>query len=346
MKRFLFVFTLLIALTNPNCAQKNKDSLYVGFWNLENLFDTLDDPKVDDNEFLPNTEKEWTEERLEKKMYNLSRIIRTMNDGNGPDILGFCEVENQNVLDRMVNNFLSDFHYQVVHIESPDARGIDNALIFDSTRFSLLSKVGLRVDLGSAGETRFILHTTLLFRERDTIHYYVNHWPSRRGGQTESEWRRIAAANVLHQSVTEELNKNKNAKIIIVGDFNDEPNNESILNYLMANPLMCDSVNISDLQVDNDSDLFNLSYQEWANGKGSFMYQQDFNMLDQIIISKNLLVGEEINYKCSSFQIYTHQLMVTRTGKFKDAPFPTYGGRRYLGGYSDHFPVIANFVVR
>ncbi len=343
MKRLFFTLILLFTLTNTNCAQKNNDSLFVGFWNLENLYDTIDDPKVEDEEFLPGGEKDWNEERLEKKMYNISRVIRTMNNGFGPDILGVCEVENENVLRRMVDNFLSDLNYQVVYIESPDARGIDNALIFDSTRFSFISKEGLRVNLGSGGETRLILHTTLLLKGRDTLHCYVNHWPSRRGGEKESEWRRVTAAKVLRNSIESLLKQNSNSKIIFVGDFNDEPNNESILNHLKAYPLICDSIDSSDLQVDNEAELFNLAYQDWSKGLGSFMYQQDFNMLDQIIISRNLLVGDEINYDCNSFKVYNHQLMVTRTGQYKGAPFPTYGGRRYLGGYSDHYPVIAKF---
>ncbi len=343
MKHLFFTLILLFTLTSTNCAQKNNDSLYVGFWNLENLFDTIDDPRIEDEEFLPGGEKDWNDERLEKKMYNISRVIRTMNNGLGPDILGICEVENEDVLRKMVDNFLSDLKYKVVHIESLDARGIDNALIFDSTRFNLISKEGLRVDLGSGGETRLILHAALLFEGKDILHFYVNHWPSRRGGEKESEWRRVTAAKVLRNSIESLLNQNGNTKIIAIGDFNDEPNNESILNHLKAYPLICDSVDTINLQVDDKTELFNLAYQDWAKGLGSFMYQQDFNMLDQIIISRDLLVGDEINYDCNSFKVYNHQLMVTRTGKFKDAPFPTYGGRRYLGGYSDHYPVIAKF---
>lgn len=343
MKQLLFLFLFLTVIS---CAQEKDNYIFIGHWNLENLFDTIDDPKVEDEEFLPGGEKDWNNERLEKKVYNISRVIRTMNNGNGPDVLGVCEVENKNVINKMVADFLSDLNYKVAHLESPDERGIDNALIFDSSRFKLISNEGLRVDLGSGGETRLILHTTLLFEEKDTIHFYVNHWPSRRGGEQESEWRRVRAASVLRKSVDEILNKNNSAKIIIVGDFNDEPNDESILNQLRAQPLLCDSIDVSNMQEDNDADLFNIAHQDWSNGHGSFMYQQDFNMLDQIIISKDLLVGNDINYECGTFEVYKHQLMVTRTGKFKDAPFPTYGGNRYLGGYSDHFPVIAKFYLK
>jgi endonuclease/exonuclease/phosphatase family metal-dependent hydrolase len=338
MKKLLALFLFLTVIS---CAQETDNYIFIGQWNLENLFDTIDDPKIQDEEFLPEGAKEWNEERLEKKMYNISRIIRTMNNGNGPDLLGVCEVENETVLRRMVKEFLSDQSFEIAYLESPDTRGIDNGLIFNSAKFLVLNNEGLKVDLDSGGQTRLILHTTLLFEGRDTIHYYVNHWPSRRGGEQESEWRRITAANVLRKSIDEILNKNNSAKIIIVGDFNDEPNNESVLKYLKAQPLLCDSAAISDLEEDNESDLFNLSYKLWSEGFGSFMYQQDFNMLDQIITSKDLLIGNDLNYECGTFKVYNHELMITRTGKFKDAPFPTYGGSRYLGGYSDHFPVVA-----
>lgn len=342
MKYLLPLFFLLSIIS---CAQ-NSEEIIVAHWNLENLFDTSDDPNITDEEFLPNGAKEWTEERLDKKMYNLSRIIRTIGNGNGPDLLGVCEVENELILRRMVKEYLSDKNFEIAYLESPDNRGIDNGLIFNAQKFLLLDNEGLKIDLGSGGQTRLILHSTFLFEGRDTIHCFVNHWSSRRGGEKESEWKRIATAKVLRNSVEQLLMQNNNSKIIIVGDFNDEPNNESILNYLKAYPLLCDSINSTELLEDKESDLFNLSYKKWSDGFGSFMYQQDFNMLDQIIISKDLLIGSNLNFICDSFEVYNHELMVTRTGKYKDAPFPTYGGNRYLGGYSDHFPVLAKIKIK
>lgn len=338
-----FSLLLFFTLTIYSCAQIKSDTLYVVHWNLENLFDTMDDPKTADEEFLPGGDKEWTQDRLDTKLYNISRIIRSMNNNNGPDLLGTCEVEHQALLDTMLNKYLSDKSYSVAYFESPDGRGIDNGLIYNNNRLSLIDLKGLTIDIGSGNNTRLILFAKLLLDKRDTLNYFVNHWPSRRGGESESEWRRIQAAKTLRKTVDELLSNNINSKIIIVGDFNDEPTNISITENLKAAPFFCDSTNHKDLIEDTKTDLFNLAYESWSKDEGSYFYHDDFNMLDQIIISKNLLLGNNLNYICNSFEVYKPGLMVTRTGKYKGAPFPTYGGSRYLGGYSDHYPVIAKF---
>lgn len=345
MKKIQFILFLLITLPFISCAQTKSDTLFVAHWNVENLFDTIDDPKTIDEEFLPQSEKEWTKDRLDKKLYNLSRVIRSMNNNEGPDILGMCEVEHQTLIDSMLINFLSDKNYGVAYLESPDERGIDNGLIFKKDKFSLISVEGLYVNIGGGNETRLILFSQLLFDQKDTLNVFVNHWPSRRGGQENSEWARIIAAKTLRYTVDSLFFSNRQSKIIIVGDFNDEPNNISILENLKAAPLLCASTNFKDLIEDNKTDLFNLAYQKYSDGDGSFFYRDDFNMLDQIIISKNLLIGNEIEYLCNSFEVYKPEFMVTHSGKFKGAPFPTFGGKRYLGGYSDHFPVIAKFII-
>jgi predicted extracellular nuclease len=339
------VFLIIISLTIISCAQTKKDTLFVAHWNLENLFDTVDDPKTIDEEFLPNGSKEWTSERLDKKLYNLSRVISSMNDDRGPDILGVCEVEHQAVLDTMCNKYLNNKNYKIAYLESPDERGIDNGLIYNGNRLFLLSVKGLTIDLGNNDQTRLILFATLQLDKKDTLYCFVNHWPSRRGGEVESEWTRVKAAQTLKKVVDELLTNNANSKIIIVGDFNDEPNNVSITENLKAAPFICDSVSSNNLIEDKQTELYNLAYKSWSNGNGSYFYREDFNMLDQIIVSKNMIVGNELNYICNSFEVYKPSMMVTRTGKFKGAPFPTYGGSRYLGGYSDHFPVIAKFKI-
>ncbi len=345
MKNIYLLF-IILNLLNSACAQSNHDTLFVAHWNVENLFDTVDDPKTEDEEFLPSGPKEWNGERLDQKMYNLSRIIRSMNNDNGPDLLGVCEVEHQFLLDTMITKYLSDKSYKTAYIESLDGRGIDNGIIYNSQRFSLLDVKGHRVDLGGEYDTRFVLEGIFLFEEKDTIYFFVNHWPSRRGGEEESEPKRIAAAKTLRNVVDIILNKNYKSNIIIAGDFNDEPTNISIKEHLKAQPFFCDSLDHEKLPEDSGTDLFNLSYKAWFDGEGSFKYQDNFNMLDQIIISKNLLLGDGLKYDCNSFNVYKPYLMVTRTGKFQGAPFPTYGGSRYLGGYSDHFPVTAKILIK
>ena len=282
----IYLLLIILAISNNACAQQNKDTLFVAHWNVENLFDTIDDPKTDDEEFLPSGAKEWSDERLDKKLYNLSRVIRSMNSDNGPDLLGVCEVEHQSVLDTMISKYLSDKNLKVAYLESPDGRGIDNGIIYNIKKFSLLGIKGYKVDMGGGYETRLILEGIFLFEKKDTIYFFVNHWPSRRGGEDESEPKRINAAKTLRSVVDSIMNQNIKSNIIIVGDFNDEPTNVSITEYLKAQPFFCDSLDHENLTEDLGTDLFNLSYKAWFDGLGSYKYKDDFNMLDQIIISK------------------------------------------------------------
>ena len=245
----------------------------------------------------------------------------------------------------MITKYLSDKFYKTAYLESPDGRGIDNGIIYNSKRFSLLNIKGHKVDMGGGYETRLILEGSFLFENTDTIYFFVNHWPSRRGGEEESEAKRISAAKTLRNVIDSIMNRNTKSNIIILGDFNDERTNISITEHLKAQPFFCDSLDHENLPEDFGTDLFNLSYKAWFDGFGSYKYKDDFNMLDQIIISKELLLGEKIKYVCNSYEVYKPDLMVTRTGKFQGAPFPTYGGSRFLGGYSDHFPVTAKFLI-
>jgi len=343
--KIYYLFIAIIIFSNLGCAQQVNDTLFVAHWNLENLFDNLDDPKTKDEEFLSSGTKEWTDERIEKKLYNLARVIRSMKNNNGPDLLGVCEVEHKSLLDTMILNYLSDKNYKVAYLESPDGRGIDNGIIYNSEVLTLLSTKGYETKFNDGYDTRLILLGSFLYNSKDTVYFFVNHWPSRRGGEEESQPRRIKVANTLRNVVDSLLKVNDKSKIVIVGDFNDEPTNKSITETLKAQPFFCDSLDHEKLPEDSGTELFNTSYKAWSEGLGSFFYQQDFGMLDQIIISKDLLLGTELNYVCNSFDVYKPYLMVTRTGKFQGAPFPTYGGSRYLGGYSDHFPVTAKFIL-
>lgn len=320
------------------------DTLVVAFWNLENLFDTIDDENKNDGEFLPDGSKEWTEERLDKKYYNLSRVIRLMGDSKGPDILGVCELEHQYLLDSLTSKFLNDFNYKSLALEAPDDRGIDNGLIYNADKFSLLAVRGDTVLLGDGYPTRLIFGCTLLTKTKDTLFVFVNHWPSRRGGEEKSEVNRISAAQVLKKNVDDLLSVNESRNIIILGDFNDEPSNKSILEILQAHPAECSESTVNDKK--DLSALYNLSYQSFEAGDGSYKYQDNWNMLDQIIISGNICVGDRVQYVSGSFEVFKPLIMVTRTGNFAGTPFPTFGGSRYLGGYSDHFPVRAKIVLK
>lgn len=344
MKNLFLMFIFILGSLLVRC-QPHDDTLYLAFWNQENLFDTIDDRSIDDEAFLPDGEMQWTEDRLDKKMYNQARVIRAMNDENGPDILGVCEVENQAVLEEMVNTYLSDLNYKIAYIESPDNRGIDNGLIFKSDKFTLLNVQADTVHLSDGWPTRLIFGANLITNENKKITVFVNHWPSRSGGQIESEPKRIAAAQTLRDAVDRIFQADSSSNIFIIGDFNDDPVNVSVLETLKAHPIKCDSLT-SEYEFNSGGELFNLSYENYEKGEGSFKYKDTWNMLDQIIVSGSLIIGNDINYVCNSFKVFKPDLIVTQSGQYEGTPFPTYGGRRYLGGYSDHFPVTAKFKIK
>jgi len=335
MKRILLVYLSILSIGFNSCQAQDK--IFIGFWNLENLFDTVDDPSnPGDDEYLPTAKSEWDENKFDKKIANLSKIIRSMNDGNGPDVLGVCEVENRYVMEELSNRYLKDMNFEIVHFDSKDPRGIDVGLFFKKNKFQLIHSEKIIVPL--QGNTRDILYTVLKFK-KDTLHIFVNHWPSRRSGQLESEPRRIKAAKTLRNKVDSLFSKNKKSSIVIMGDFNDMPDNNSILVFLQAIPFECDS-----LTPEYTYNLYNTAAKKYSQGIGSYFHQGNFNMLDQIIISKGLLDKQELDYECESFSVISNELNTTRSGKFKGAPFPTFGSGRYLGGYSDHFPVGARFI--
>lgn len=336
MRLKILIFISIISFLFHSCqAQTN---IYVAFWNLENLFDTIDDPdNPGDDEYLSFAKSNWDENKFDRKLSNLSKIMRSMNDGNGPDVLGVCEVENKFVLEELCNRFMKDLKYSILHYESNDPRGIDVALLYKSDKFKFLHSEKIRPQL--EGNTRDILLAVLQFKD-EKLHFFVNHWPSRRGGELVSEPRRIKVASILRSKVDSLLRIDQKSNIIIMGDFNDKPDNKSILQVLLAIPFDCNQ--LSDEYTTN---LYNTAYDLYKSGRGSYFHQGNFNMLDQIIISKGLLDKKKLDYECNSFSIINNELNTTRSGKFKGAPFPTFGSRRYLGGFSDHFPVSARFIL-
>lgn len=344
--KILHILLLLIFISSCRAETPEKnDTLFIAFWNLENLFDTIDDPKKDDQEFLPDGSKEWTQERLDKKMYNLARVFNMMNDEKGPDIIGVAECENQAVLELFISKYFRDKNYKITYAESPDNRGIDCGFIYNASKFTLINYNSYEIKKLESSPTRLILHTSLKTQKDEELNFFVNHWPSRRNGASESEYKRIEAAKVLKREVDKLFNQDGKTKIIIMGDFNDDPVDKAILHSLGSQPFKCDPSTTKNIKLP-DKELYNLSYNLFEKGSGTISYRDAWNLFDQIIISSSLAMNEGISYLCDSFSIFNNDLTATRSGKYKGTPFPTYGGNRYLGGYSDHFPVTAKFVLR
>jgi len=333
----LFVISLSLIAFSFSAAQGVKDTIYIASWNMENLFDAIDDADKRDEEFLPNGKKEWTQEKIDLKIKNQAKVIQWMNDGKGPDLLGFQEVEHQHLIETLLQRHFSYKNYKIAYQETLDKRGIDNGLIYDADKFELLNVNPIEVELASKYPTRYILEVHLKNINGEELYVYVNHWPSRSGGELKSRPNRIKAATVLREAIDSLYKSNEKLNLVILGDFNDMPNNLSIARYLWTQQFTC-SIKTEPMR------LYNLSYKEFLSGNGTYLYRGNWNMLDQIIVSNDIVGDGDIKYLCNSFELIKPDFMITQTGKYKGAATPTFGGRTYLGGFSDHIPVGARFI--
>ena len=320
----------------------NGQSFNVVFYNVENLFDTIDDPKISDEEFLPGAKTPWTQERYQVKLQNLARVLSSINGEDLPVLIGLCEVENRQVLEDLAEQkALKKGKYHIVHYDSPDERGIDNALLYRKSAFRVIDSRPVPVRLTKAGDdaTRDILYVkgTLRSSPADTLHLFVNHWPSRRGGQEASEPNRIDAALTLKQQVDSLFRLNEWANIIIMGDFNDEPYDSSLFSVLKAfNPTYNPKSEIT---------LYNMMSEAYHDGKGT-IYWDRWQVFDQIILSTNLII-KQTGLVLPEFEgrIFSEEWMLFKAGDGTLRPNRT-AGREYYGGYSDHLPVYVEFEIR
>ncbi len=323
MNRVLLIF---IFLPNIILSQSNKrENLFTVFYNVENLFDTINNPITNDESFLPDSKKNWNSEKYNNKLSQLSKVFFEMsNDLNNnilPNIIGLCEVENRLVIDDLLkNSVFNENSYTIVHKESPDSRGIDCAILFDN-KFELLDKNFIKIDIpNSKRPTRDIVFVKLKF-EKDTFNIFVNHWSSRWGGQKETNYKRVFAAKVLQAFIA--LNISQSEYTIVMGDFNDYPTNESVKEILVR------------------EDFINLMELESISGIGSYNYKGNWDWLDQIILSKNFF---ESKLKILSSGAYQKEFMLYKKPSQKDDvsnvfPSRTFGGNKWYGGFSDHLPI-------
>lgn len=325
----------------PGCftskdAGKNPDKHYdIGFYNVENLFDTIDDPAIRDEEFTPGSKKEWTPERYQQKLENLAKVVSGMGY---PVLLGLAEVENASVLaDFSQNTSLAAENYGFVHYDSPDERGIDVALLYKKDRFRVLQSAPIRIDFPAEvaqGDpdpaTRDILFVEGVLGKKDTLRLFVVHAPSRSGGQQQTEPERMYVAEQLHSRVKEIFAENSNANLLIMGDFNDEPTDPSIAKVLDARPLT------APVQAGY---LYNAVSKMDEAGLGTYNFRGNWNMLDQIIISGNLLQQKK-GPRYLETTIFRQDWMMYDDPRNGPTPSRTYGGDNYYGGFSDHLPVM------
>lgn len=334
--KLVSISLLAILMWSASCkdAAKSADNatgsageLTVAFYNVENIFDTEDDPNTLDDDFTPQGKLEWTEDKYRVKLQHFAEAIAKI-DADYPDVIGLCEIENRKVLEDMIAMpGMKEQGYRIVHRDSPDERGIDVALLYKSSVAKLVHSDFLRIDIPEDPEerTREILYARLNTGGED-LDFFVNHWPSRSGGQVESEFKRIAAARTLKAKV-DEVNKDGKAKVICIGDFNDHPDNKSIMETL-------------DASNTQQNGLYNLSYDGHRSGIGSYWYKGEWGALDQCIVTPVLLSATKgWSVSQADFRFVKDPALLFTDSKGVARPNRTYVGDDYKGGYSDHLPI-------
>ncbi|MAO34137.1 MAG: endonuclease [Flavobacteriales bacterium] len=323
MRKLILLLLLLSPFLSFSQVYENNDSyeeLFTVFYNLENLFDTIDSPQSNDSEFLPNSKKQWNSYRYNHKLRQLGKVFSNLahykNNNNMPDIIGLCEVENRLVIEDLLKTpAFSNQDYTIVHQDGPDSRGIDCALLF-SNKFKLLKYDFISIkNSNEKRPTRDIVYVKLAFKD-EIINVFVNHWPSRWGGQAETNHKRLFAAKVLKDYLQSNIS---NAEYtLIMGDFNDYPFNESIAKVLVSN------------------DFINLMATDLVSGKGSYNFRGNWNWLDQIIISKNF---KNSDIQLLSYGSFQRDFMLYENSKGEVYPSRSFGGDTWYGGFSDHLPI-------
>lgn len=333
--RFLIVFLFVLCFAKYSNSQQNTDAFSILFYNVENLFDTNDNPLTEDDYFTSHGEYHWTSKRLTNKLLNISKVILSASGWSVPDVVVFCEIENRYVLEKLTRDTpLKSIPYKIIHKESPDHRGIDVGLIYKSERFSPLEYNYYPLEInGNQINTREILYVSGILNEKDTIHIFGNHWPSRYSGFLETKSLRKAAATLLKTKIDELNQKYQSPKIIILGDFNDNPEDESMSEILMAKK-------VEQPVVKNQ--LYNLFIGRTRVNSGTMKYQSQWFIFDQIIVSGSLLFANSGIYtKPENAKILALPFLLEKDVKFGgQKPFRTYYGFSYNGGFSDHLPVM------
>ncbi|QLG45365.1 endonuclease/exonuclease/phosphatase family protein [Costertonia aggregata] len=313
----------------PLFRRKKKDDLHtIAFYNLENLFDTKDNPNTLDDDFTPEGFKRWSTKRYKRKLYKLAKTISEIgieSSRTTPVLIGVAEVENRKVVQDLVSaEPLKEIDYGIVHYDSPDERGIDTALVYLKSNFEVLASepITLFVDNpnGERDTTRDILYVYGRLNGEET-HIFVNHWPSRRDGEDATDYKRIEAAKTLIRKMTRIEKTQTEPNYIIMGDFNDGPTSPSIQELMKT------------------GSLYNPMEKLLTPDKGSANYKGKWMLFDQILISHNFLNYEKHTHSFARSDIFSKASLTEFKGKYKGTPYRTYAGRKYIGGYSDHFPV-------
>lgn len=349
MKRSFIVAALLLLMSLSASAQKTQQNYVIGFYNLENLFDTYDDPVKNDSEFLPEGKNKWTQAKYEKKLHNMAKVIRSMADNNKRwhTILGISEIENRLVIEDLVSQpEIADANYQIVHYDSPDRRGVDVALLYKPDQFTYLDSESIPFDFNS--DIDFSDTDTSYFKTRDIlmVHgliagehfaFYVAHLPSRIGGKGGNL--RSRGAEIIYNHSREMEAKYPGIKIVAMGDMNDNPTDDSMAKYLHGQER---------LENVTPTEFYSPYISMLKAGYGSLCYQGVWSIYDLELVNYNLAHAPNGGLKIQPVTknhgkeyygvVFKRPWMTTQKGQYKGYPFRTFSNGAFVGGYSDHYP--------
>jgi hypothetical protein len=332
------IFRLVASLCVICCISakaQHGSSFTIAFYNVENLFDTVDNAQKQDEEFTPAGRYRYASAIYRQKIANLSKVLADLPGGvyQHPLLVGLAEVENNTVLESLLRSEqLQDAGYKYFWFESADIRGIDVALLYDTKHFIPLAAKPVTIDINEP--TRDILFVTGLLFD-DTVHVLVNHWPSRRTGTSETAEKRNAVALANRNIIDSLFSKNPAARIVLMGDLNDNPTSLSVTNILKAR---------GDMPKNRSKNLYNPWLQLYRQGEGTAAYNDRWNLFDHIIVSAGMANNSHWVYK--GVQIFRPPYIIQQSGKYKGYPFRSFAGARWLNGYSDHLPVLVEMQLR
>lgn len=340
----LIIFILFFFVSKIEAQKKRTFKVHtVAFYNVENLFDTINDTTKFDERSPMMELKTAREEIYQKKVQNMADVISKIGaktSNNSPAVIGICEVENRAVIEDLANDpALLTKNYGIVHYDSPDERGIDVALMYQKALFRPLSSSAHQTKLSdNSSDGRDYTRDVLLvsgYLEEDLIHVLVNHWPSRSGGEARSRSKREAAAAVNKRLVDSLQMEDPYAKIFVMGDLNDNPTNSSLKKVLKTK---------GDKRKVGFKELFNPMESFFKKGLGSNAYRDAWSLFDQIIVSKPLLEEDYSSFRFYKAGIFNAQFLITKKGQYKGYPFRSFSWGGFTGGYSDHFPVFVHVI--
>lgn len=337
---------LKLGIENFDGRPRDGRGVRVCFYNVENLFYPEDDPNTRDEDFTPRGQKGWSYYRYKQKLANIYKAMSALGGWGGPpELIGFCELENKKVLqDLLKQTPLQKYRYEIIHEDSPDRRGIDVGFIYRSDKFEVLGyeTIGVIFPFDTAARTRDVLHVWGRVLGKDTLHVFVNHWPSRWGGQAVSEPRRTYVAGLVRAKIDEIYAANADANIVVMGDLNDEVENKSLTEVLKTK---------HDINNLGDTDMYNYMHALSKKWKlGSHKYQGHWGTLDHIIVSAPLIKNRQegrLHTSDVGAQIFSARFLLEDDTRYLGLqPFRTYSGPRFLGGFSDHLPVYIDLLYK